>query len=167
MRPRIYVACLASYNAGRLHGRWIDADQDAEVIREEISEMLAGSDEPFAEEWAIHDHEGFGGYRLSEHESIEEVARIAADIAEHGEVFGALLSYTEDLDLAEELMKEGYCGELNSPADYVEEFMRQICEIPECLDFYIDWERMADDWKSSGDLLTIEVEGKIHLFWNR
>jgi len=24
-RPRIYVACLAAYNNGRLHGRWIDA----------------------------------------------------------------------------------------------------------------------------------------------
>ena len=23
--PRIYVACLAAYNNGRLHGRWIDA----------------------------------------------------------------------------------------------------------------------------------------------
>lgn len=26
--PRIYVACLAAYNNGSLHGRWIDADQD-------------------------------------------------------------------------------------------------------------------------------------------
>ena len=25
--PRIYVACLAAYNAGRLHGGWIDANQ--------------------------------------------------------------------------------------------------------------------------------------------
>lgn len=24
--PRIYVACLAAYNNGHLHGRWIDAD---------------------------------------------------------------------------------------------------------------------------------------------
>jgi len=31
--PRIYVACLAAYNAGKLHGEWIDADQDAEAIR--------------------------------------------------------------------------------------------------------------------------------------
>ena len=25
--PRIYVACLAAYNNGYLHGAWIDADQ--------------------------------------------------------------------------------------------------------------------------------------------
>ena len=30
--PRIYVACLAAYNNGRLHGRWIDADQSVEDI---------------------------------------------------------------------------------------------------------------------------------------
>jgi Antirestriction protein (ArdA) len=28
--PRIYVACLAAYNNGRLHGEWIDADQPAD-----------------------------------------------------------------------------------------------------------------------------------------
>ena len=63
--PRIYVACLSSYNAGRLHGRWIDCDQTAEEIREEIRLMLEESPEPWAEEWAIHDYEGFGGLRAS------------------------------------------------------------------------------------------------------
>lgn len=57
--PRIYVACLASYNAGILHGRWIDAT-DAEVIHEGIEDMLSESQEPIPEEWAIHDYEGFG-----------------------------------------------------------------------------------------------------------
>jgi len=30
--PRIYVACLAAYNSGKLHGEWIDASQTAEDI---------------------------------------------------------------------------------------------------------------------------------------
>lgn len=38
--PKIYVACLAAYNNGILHGRWIDADQDADEIRAGIAEML-------------------------------------------------------------------------------------------------------------------------------
>ncbi|WP_024353472.1 antirestriction protein ArdA [Brevundimonas naejangsanensis] len=41
--PRIYVACLAAYNNGFLHGAWIDADQDADQIRVEIAAMLARS----------------------------------------------------------------------------------------------------------------------------
>lgn len=53
--PRVYIACLAAYNSGKLHGRWIDADQDADDIRREVAEMLKASPEPNAEEWAIHD----------------------------------------------------------------------------------------------------------------
>ncbi|MCT8003625.1 antirestriction protein ArdA [Sphingomonas sanguinis] len=55
--PRIYVACLAAYNNGYLHGTWIDADQDADQIRDEIAAMLARSPVEDAEEYAIHDYE--------------------------------------------------------------------------------------------------------------
>lgn len=44
--PRIYVACLASYNAGRLHGAWVDADQDPDDIEREVWAMLRKSPEP-------------------------------------------------------------------------------------------------------------------------
>ena len=30
--PSIYVACLAAYNNGHLHGKWIDVDGDADEI---------------------------------------------------------------------------------------------------------------------------------------
>lgn len=40
---RIYVACLAAYNKGILHGAWIEANQDADQIRDEIAAMLARS----------------------------------------------------------------------------------------------------------------------------
>ena len=51
---RIYVACLAAYNDGKLHGQLINANQDADCIYEEIREMLSESPVPNAEEWAIH-----------------------------------------------------------------------------------------------------------------
>ncbi|MCK4919339.1 MAG: antirestriction protein ArdA [Candidatus Pacebacteria bacterium] len=44
--PKIYVACLADYNNGRLHGRWIDADQDADSIYQEIYQMMLESSCP-------------------------------------------------------------------------------------------------------------------------
>ena len=40
-----------------------------------------GSPSPGAEEWAIHDYEGFGPLRLDEFESLENVAKVAAGIA--------------------------------------------------------------------------------------
>lgn len=65
----IYVADLAAYNNGILHGVWIDACDDLEAIKEQINEML--SDDP--EEYAIHDYEGFEGYSVSEWSSIDEL----------------------------------------------------------------------------------------------
>ncbi|NII10295.1 antirestriction protein ArdA [Oleiagrimonas sp. C23AA] len=56
--PRIYVACLAAYNNGYLHGTWIDAHQDAGGIRDEIAAMLARSPIKDAKEYAIRDYEG-------------------------------------------------------------------------------------------------------------
>jgi antirestriction protein len=57
---RIYVACLAAYNNGHLHGQWIDATQDSDSLHEEVRKILAASPIKNAEEWAIHDNEGFG-----------------------------------------------------------------------------------------------------------
>ena len=75
-QPRIYVACLAAYNNGCLHGRWIDATTPDE-IRREVSAMLRASPEPDPEEWAIQDYEGFGGAYLSEYASFETVCELA------------------------------------------------------------------------------------------
>jgi len=44
--PRIYVACLASYNNGALHGRWIDASTDVDAMQAEISAILRESKFP-------------------------------------------------------------------------------------------------------------------------
>ena len=40
---QIYVACLAAYNNGILHGRWIDAQQDAWAVYDDIRAMLDAS----------------------------------------------------------------------------------------------------------------------------
>ena len=81
--PRIYVACLAAYNNGYLHGAWIDADQDAGQIRDEIAAILARSPVEDAEEYAIHDYEGFEGVSISEYAGIDSVARISSQSMAH------------------------------------------------------------------------------------
>jgi len=83
--PRIYVACLAAYNNDHLHGRCIDATQDAEDIQNEISEMLRESSIPHSEVWAIHHYEGFEGAELTEYSGIETVVvKFAGFVAERG-----------------------------------------------------------------------------------
>ncbi len=78
--PQIYVASLADYNAGSLHGAWIDATVDLEEISDRVERMLATSPTtPRAEDYAIHDFEGFGAYRPDEHDAIEWIQQVAAD----------------------------------------------------------------------------------------
>ncbi|MBX9790018.1 MAG: antirestriction protein ArdA [Pirellulales bacterium] len=76
LKPMIYVACLAAYNAGMLHGKWIPAAQDADSLREEVNAILKESPVPLAEEWAIHDYEGFGDIRIDEYHSLSEVSAL-------------------------------------------------------------------------------------------
>lgn len=75
--PRIYVADLAAYNNGIIHGAWIDLPQDQAIIQYEIKKIIEQSPVANAEEYAIHDYENFGGYRVREFESIDELCEIA------------------------------------------------------------------------------------------
>lgn len=154
--PRIYVRCLASYNAGILHGAWIDADQDADAIHEEVQAMLAASPEPDAEEWAIHDYEGFGAVRISEYEDFKRVSEIAAFIKEHGRMGLALLEhYCGDLEDAQRSV-EDYLGTYASLADYAESTMDGV-EIPSSVAPYVDYAGMGRDMEMNGDIFTIEL----------
>lgn len=122
--PRIYVASLSDYNNGRLHGVWIDATDDD--IHEQVQAMLAKSptfrEFPAggpAEEWAIHDHDNFGGWNVSEWASFDRVHEVATAMVEHGieAVAGYLISYGDDADLDE--FTDHYRGVHESFKDYI------------------------------------------------
>lgn len=165
-KPRIYVACLAAYNNGHLHGEWIDADQDPWQIYDCVLAMLRRSPVADAEEYAIHDYEGFGRLRLSEHTGIEQVAQLAAFIVERGALGTAVLSYySGDLDEAREACEDRYLGTFESVADFMAGLTEESMTIPDRLRFYIDWEAMARDAELSGDLFTIQTaHDEVHIF---
>lgn len=164
--PRIYVACLASYTNGIFHGAWIEAAHEPWDIWAGISAMLAASPLAGAEEWAVHDYEGFGGIRISEHEGIEAIAELAAFIVKHGTLGAALLDhYGNDLGEAREAIESHYVGCHASLADYVQEIAEEAMAIPETLRFYIDWPAMARDTELGGDFFTIETaHEQVHVF---
>ena len=89
---RIYVADLAAYNNGKLHGVWINATNDLDDIQEQVNQMLTESPEGFAEEYAIHDYEGFDGYALSEYEGLKTAHELACFIEEYPDFGGELLN---------------------------------------------------------------------------
>lgn len=146
--PRIYVASLSDYNAGRLHGRWIDADQTPGEIQSDVSEMLKASPEPVAEEWAIHDFEGFGSLSLSEWESLEKVSEWAAALAEHGDAYAAYVSYEGSDYATPEGFEDDYRGEWDSEEAYTEDLIDGIGlldAMPEELRGYFDVAKYARD----------------------
>lgn len=156
--PRIYVACLAAYNNGILHGEWIDAHQDADSIRQEVQAMLAKSPEPHAEEWAIHDHEGFAGFNIHESESFETVAELAALLEEHGPAYAAYANHVGHEYASSSGFQDAYCGEWDSEEAYAENYADECMEIPEHLENYIDYEKMARDF-FCGDLYSVDAGG--------
>ncbi len=165
---KVYVADLAAYNNGKLHGVWIDATQALDDIQEQINVLLANSPEDDAEEYAIHDYEGFAGYSVSEYEGIERAHEVACFIEEHGEIAGELLSHFGDsIDDAQTAIEDNYCGCYTSLADYAEELTEETTQIPEHLAFYIDYEKMGRDMELGGDVFTIETGyQEVHIFWN-
>ena len=162
---RIYVACLAAYNNGHLHGEWINVTDEASIW-EAVQAMLFSSPIEEAEEWAIHDYEGFEGAEVGEYFSFENIVELADYIRERGELGAQVLNYYGgNIEDAKSRFDE-YAGEYNSLADYAEELTAQTGEtIPERLAPYIDYKAMAHDYEQSGDFLTFRVGGSVHIFW--
>ena len=147
--PRIYVASLSDYNAGRLVGAWIDLDAytDVDTLHEAIAAMLAKSPEPIAEEWAIHDYEGFGDIHLDEYESLETVANLANAITEHGDAFAAWA--TDDYRRENpDKFQDQYLGQYKDRETYAQEdatLCDMLDQLPNNLGSYFNWEAYARD----------------------
>lgn len=220
--PRIYAACLASYNSGRLFGAWIDCEgKDGDAIRREIDDMLAKSPcpnvmrrkcaecgayqtdstpyrensdfcgeccadfplpaefKPSAEEWAIHDFEGFAGLIKGEYPDLDEVAALAEVLAEDDDdKRRGLLFLVNDLGLSvsDAVAK---CDEVRTfdsdkfdlAADYAEELAADCIE-----DFdnragqwpfnCIDWERAGRELLIGGDVSLYQQDGERFLVTN-
>jgi antirestriction protein len=151
LTPRIYVASLADYNAGTLHGKWIDADQDPDELRSEVAAMLAASTEEIAEDWAIHDYEGFGNFTPGEYESLEVVSAVGLGITECGLAFAAYVSWAgtgEEVLSAFDDCYLGYWSSLEAYArDTADDFgwEQALRGLPEDMQTYveIDYQQLA------------------------
>lgn len=166
LSPRIYVACVAAYNAGCLHGAWIDVE-DEETVVDAIAAMLTTSPVAGAEEFAIHDYDGFGGVSIGEYEPIGRVVEIASFLRERGQLGALVLEHLSgSVDEAATALEDGYRGAYESLPDYFQDLTEETVAIPEPLRLYIDYEAMARDAELSGDIFTLRTaHDEIHVFW--
>ena len=165
IEQKIYVACLAAYNNGYLHGKWIDV-KDIDSVKNEIREMLAESPIPHAEEFAIHDYEGFGGMDIGEYTDIQTICEYAEFIQEYGEdLAGGVYSHYGCLKTAKEAIENAYHGEYESELEYAEQLFDECYahDVPKNIRFYIDYEKFARDLFMC-DYFSVSSNQGVHVF---
>ena len=160
--PKIYVACLSAYNAGYLHGLWIDGTQEPEDIEDDIKWMLSWS--PVADtepcvseaclkdmEFAIYDYECWQGIQLSEYEDIETVSELAQLLEEHGKAYAVYYEHYGSNYATAEDFKNRYLGKYENEKDFVYQMWEECGKIQQLEElniptFYIDWKAIVQDW---------------------
>lgn len=171
---RIYVACLAAYNNGFLHGKWIDCEgKDGDTLIQEAQEMLKQSPEPDAEEWAIHDYEGFGTYTVEEYTSLDEIGALAqaVDNSSHGLelITGVMDNLHCTCQEAIDYIDDNYQGEYENLIAYAWDYLESTGEwaqIPKHLQYYFDIEAYARDIEINGEIFTVNSLDGIYILLN-
>lgn len=179
--PRIYVASLTDYNAGILHGAWIDATQDADDIHADVQIMLSQSptakaEGTTAEEWRIDDRDEFDGVKVGEWESFENVSTLANLISEWPAVVVAhMVEDGNDVDELDDKIRDAYAGEYNgyteedAIADKLYDELNNRMDIPEDIGSHINAiaESMARDVVSGGEMFGVDAgNGTWHLMYS-
>ncbi len=157
--PNVMVECIACGGDG------INPNES-----DSICKTCHGTGEvPSAEEWAIHDHEGFPEGSVGEYTSFGKLYEIRERIEEAEEEFGddgqeilEAFEYcfgTDDTPIR--TIRDAYRGKYGSGEEFMQEFAIETGQISEDSPFfnYIDWERV---WKDDCDF----SEHNGHFFWS-
>ena len=125
--PAIYVADLAAYNSGILHGNWISlADKSSDEVSEEIEAILAEGTKLYSEkhtlngkheEYAIHDYEGFGPIKVGEYDSVSDLVDHVERMSDDPDKYFAYLSAVGD-DYGDGFDSDEVYGPYDSREDY-------------------------------------------------
>jgi antirestriction protein len=142
-----------------------------------IDHMLAASPDPGAEEWAIHDYDGFGSLRLSEFEPLSVVSAIAQGIAAHGPAFAAWADLVDKEPERLQHFGDAYQGTWPTRTAYAEELLDDM-GAEDQLDrsveawlrpyVHIDYEDFGRDMELGGDYEGKEADdGTLYIFDSR
>lgn len=173
LRPKVWIGCLAAYNNGVLHGDWVDAAVEGHELVRSAQEILSRSPEPDAEEWAIFDDDAFGGYQVEQYDSLEQIARVARGIKEHGNAFAAWAELHDGDEAMLDGFEDAYLGEYDSIEDWGRAFFdesgieQKLDEVvPEPLRYYVSINYGA--WVHDAQSENIHVEqapdGRVWVF---
>jgi antirestriction protein len=166
----VYVACLAAYNNGRLHGAWVDleGDTDEDDLQEAINWILATSPEPGAEEYAIHDSCGLPSYLArTEWPALADLVAWADGLSAYHDQDDReayrLACEDQGQTIDEDGFRDIYCGCHSSGEDYAQEISDLPQSLPwplNCIDWEDAWRQLTYDGFSEEPCST----GGVHIF---
>lgn len=152
---RVWIANLGKYNEGESVGAWFDPP----IAWDDVAERIGLNEE--YEEYAIHDYEA--PFPISEHETIAHLNEMWAALEK--------LNNSDLADAVEELVEKRF-DDVIKLAAHIDDFVHydvetmedlaiklvqdgDLCgEVPEQIQAYIDYERLASDLEADGDYIT-------------
>ena len=165
----VYIACLAAYNSGHLHGAWIDLEDvtAAQDIRDAIACVLATSPVPGAEEYAVHDSCGLPACLAGEWLDIDQLADFAETVQELGaddlEAYRLFCANTRQLESVDDF-RESYRGAHDTCWEFAYDLAEEQGLIPDtwpgsCIDWERAWRDLQDKYWAAR-----EENGPVHIF---
>ncbi|RNI17019.1 antirestriction protein ArdA [Flexivirga caeni] len=177
LRPRVWIGSLADYNNGTLTGEWVDAAVDDEQLIAEAQRIVANSEDPGAEEYAIFDYDDFGDFKVGGYEQLSTIAKVARGIQEHGAAFAAWAQLHDADNGMLDAFENSYLGEYDNLEDWARQVLdaedieqRIAHEFGQHLAPYIrlDYEQWAQDAEFDGDIHAEQTpEGRWWMFSTR
>ena len=145
--PRAWIGSIAAYNAGQLHGRWVDLDCEV-AFEEACSEILSSSPVKGEELWA-YDTEDLP---ISGERSPADALRLGLIVEGCPDYPAEAIAHAldhlpadADAHAVNRHLEDAFAGTWESAAEFAEDLVCQTSEIPDHLAHYIDWEKYARD----------------------
>lgn len=165
--PRVWIGCLACYNAGRLVGDWHDASDADEVTTADVH----GRDSSHDELWCF-DLENIPVRREMSPSEAAEWGRVFYEVDEHQRA--ALYAWVAGGDYVSEGagglpsasdFEERYAGHWDSFDDYARQLADDIgllSDVPEGIASYFDWQSWTRDLKF--DYTVVDADSGVYVF---
>ena len=158
-RPAVWVGCLAAYNAGVLHGAWVEVSADADAMGAAVAEILAASPVAGAEEAEIMDTDNLPRGVRTLAEIVAYAAALEA-LEDHGhrdaaEIIAAWVDWQGAAEIDAERITEAYLGQHDTARDYAEAFIEDtglLADMPPTLRPYFDYDAFTRDLELGGDI---------------
>ncbi len=163
---RVYVGTYAKYNAGSLHGKWLDLEDysDRDAFLEACAAIHSDESDP---ELMFQDFEGFPRCWYCESSAPPDIVWEWLELDDNEREAFALYADHVGGDATVEDFRDAYCGQWKSGGEYAEQTADDCGNVPKDFPSWIviDWEA---SWECNlrHDYFSEDGSEGVHIFRN-